>query len=141
MAPSLKDTLCKTIDRLARGLADDRKHLGERPAGRFGLAPSGQRLRHRVHERNPPLPVRGDDAVADAPERSSEPFPSVPLIASHPSSLESKCLGALHKIRLQVPPLNLPPELEPSETNIPSPRRCQQSRFSVMWRASKINTT
>ena len=55
-------------------LADEADDLIARPADSRPRTPSGQLLRHRVHERDAALGIAGDDAVADAVQGDAKPL-------------------------------------------------------------------
>ncbi len=64
----------------ARLFVDHAEHFFERAAERVALGPARHRFRHRIHEGDVRVGVRGDHAIADAGERDAELLPLLPQL-------------------------------------------------------------
>ena len=71
--PVQEDCVGRIRHRQPRVLVDDREHVGERAAARPGLGPSGQGLRHVIHELHAAELVGRDDRIADTRQGHPQP--------------------------------------------------------------------
>ncbi len=73
-APLVQRAQGGVFDRRPRRFVDDLKDIGQRPAHRLGLGPTGQTLGDGVQEDHATFGVGADHGVADAGQRDPQPL-------------------------------------------------------------------